>query len=169
MIDTAPLIAEITAAFDGVSRAGGVSLHESEVLDWAGPDDARAAARLLDTDTRWQDVSDADAKYYHSSMYFLDAIGFRYYLPVFMIYALRYSSLETDFDSVLAVTLWQLEPNQHQQKRYEEVLHLMTRPQKQAIGNFLQLIVAHADDIYRADPARVLHDYWKQYCDSDTE
>lgn len=78
-----PLRAEIAAAFDGVSREGGVSLHELEALDaWGGYID-RQVARARDTESRWQDVPRDDLAdvYTHS---FFDPIGWRYYQPAYM-------------------------------------------------------------------------------------
>ena len=54
----AALIEEITAAFDGVSREGGVSMSEANVIDDYGDAGERWLARLSDKDTRWQDVTD---------------------------------------------------------------------------------------------------------------
>ena len=164
MDDISALIAQITAAFEGVSREGGISLRESEVLDWAGP----AEARALDMDTRWQDVSDDDLKYYASSMYFLDAIGLCYYLPAFMSYVLRHFRPDIDYDEdfVLMHTLWHLEVNQYNHKRYAEMQQSMTRPQKEAIGSFLQFIATQGNEFYREDAARALRDHWGQFCDN---
>lgn len=79
------LRAEIAAAFDGVARAGGVSLHETTaIVDSCGADDPeRQAARARDTESCWQDVPNEDlAVPYAHSMF--DPIGWRYYLPAYM-------------------------------------------------------------------------------------
>jgi len=83
------LIAEIAEAFDGVSRDDGTTLHEAMVMDDRGSEEEQRAARLLDVDERWQDVSD-DIAGYESALSFLDAKGFRYYIPAFMTYALNH-------------------------------------------------------------------------------
>ena len=84
------LIAEITAAFDGVSRKDGITLHEAMAMDdWKSPEEQRAARRL-DLETRWQDVPDDDIFACCSALSFLNDKGFRYYVPAFMIYGLRY-------------------------------------------------------------------------------
>ena len=109
------LIAEIYAAFAGVSREGGVSWSESVVLDDYGSMNQRLAARAYDTDTSWEQLvedplwnSCAGLKkfrnpkgnwrdYIDSTKFvpgsggysFLDAIGFRYYLPVEMVRDVR--------------------------------------------------------------------------------
>ena len=83
------LIRLIEQAFDGVSREGGVSLHEAYVIDNYGDEEERAAARLKDTDSRWQDVDLSQIHALDIPMFFMDPIGFRYYLPVFLVAELR--------------------------------------------------------------------------------
>jgi hypothetical protein len=78
------LIAEIYAAFKDVSREGGVSWSETYVLDFYGTPEERAEARDRDRDWSWTDlVDDPDWQIGQGSggLTFLDAIGFRYYLP----------------------------------------------------------------------------------------
>ncbi len=88
------LIAEITAAFDGVSREDGMTLHEVEAMDnWESPEEMRAARRL-DLEQRWQDVPDNDILTCCSALSFLCEKGFRYYLPAFMVFGLKH--LEKD-------------------------------------------------------------------------
>ena len=85
------LLAEIHEAFPGGSRQGGVSWSEADVIDDYGSPDQRAAARARDRDTRWQDLVD-DPNWNPSDgghWSFLDAIGFRYYLPAAMVLAVR--------------------------------------------------------------------------------
>lgn len=79
-------------AFRGVSREGGVSWSETDVIDDYGTEEERAIARASDTDTEWEELilsgtflDDAAP----GSFCFLDAIGFRYYLPAAMCQALK--------------------------------------------------------------------------------
>ena len=85
----AALIEEIVAAFDGVSREGGVSMSEAEVIDDYGSDEERATARLSDTEARWQDVPDEQLAL-NWPFHFFDPIGFRYYTPAYLVYYLRW-------------------------------------------------------------------------------
>ena len=81
------LVAEIEAAFDGVSREGGVSWSTAAVADACG-----AWPLEPEHDMRWQDLVD-DLNWKPSpglgGFAFLDAIGFRYYLPVQMTRCVR--------------------------------------------------------------------------------
>lgn len=83
------LIEEITAAFDGVRRENGVSLSEAQVVDDYGSEEERAEARKQDTEKRWQDVPEKDIAYGHISLAYFDEIGFRYYIPAYIIWSLR--------------------------------------------------------------------------------
>lgn len=169
MIDTAPLIAEITAAFDGVAREDGVSLRESRVIDDYGCDEERAEARLLDTDTRWQDVSDADMQEYDGVLTFSDAKGFRYYLPAYMLRDLRLYVHPTYGFSSDTLSGLQISSIPGMRDYKLEQFALITPPQGRAVCSFLEFIVAHGDEYYRQDAADALTAYWNQYCEGDAE
>jgi len=84
------LIADIAAAFAGVSREDGTTLHEADARDdWKSPEEQRAA-RKLDPEARWQDVTDENIFACCSALSFLDEKGFRYYVPAFMICSLKH-------------------------------------------------------------------------------
>lgn len=85
----AALIQEVTAAFDGVSREDGVSLHETTVIDDYGSLEERATARLRDTETRWQDVPEKDIRFTGAVLSFLDPKGFHYYTPAYIVWELK--------------------------------------------------------------------------------
>lgn len=83
------LIEEITAAFDGISREDGVTLHEATVIDDYGSLEERAEARKEDTETRWQDVPEDDIRFTDAVLSFLDLKGFHYYIPAYLVWYLR--------------------------------------------------------------------------------
>jgi hypothetical protein len=83
------LIDEITAAFDGVSREDGTTLHQADAIDDRKSPEEELAARQLDQEQRWQDVPDKDIEACCQALTFMDEKGFRYYLPAFMIYGLK--------------------------------------------------------------------------------
>ena len=88
------LLAEINAAFAGVSRENGVSWSEREALDSYGSDEERAAARASDTEGRWQELIDDPSWVFTgcADFAFLDAIGSRYYLAPAMVLSIRTGS-----------------------------------------------------------------------------
>lgn len=82
------LIDAIREAFRDVSRAGGISWSECDVLDGYGSPEECAEARASDKDRHWSELVD-DPKWQPfpgmGGFSFIDGIGFRYYLPVTMI------------------------------------------------------------------------------------
>ena len=81
------LLEQLRSAFQGVTREGGVSWLEADIIDVYGTALARKEARDKETDHIWMDVA-VDPNWlidhYDSNWSFLDAIGFRYYLPAAM-------------------------------------------------------------------------------------
>lgn len=138
------LIAEITSAFDGVSRGNGITLHEARAMDnYASPQEQRAA-RLYDTERRWQDVPDADIVDCCSALSFLDKDGFRYYLPAFMIYSLKHWG--DDWERILSTCefhLLQDYPKSLRQSEPEAIAekYQFTPAQCKAIASFLRFII----------------------------
>ena len=90
------LVSQIKAAFDGVELGSGTSLHQGRVLDDYQPEEAVRQARSADTESRWQEVTDEKVVTLWHALPFLDAEGFRFYIPRFMIYALHHHGTETD-------------------------------------------------------------------------
>lgn len=160
-MDKDALIAQINAAFDGVSREGGVSLREAREISNEGTDEHRLLARLEEQDTCWQAVPESEIERFVSSAYQLDAIGLHYYLPAFMIYALHH--FERDGQGISYTTVSFLELKQSKGKPDFEPYKLITYVQAQAIGGFLQYMAAHGDEYVRADAVRIFRDYWNYY------
>lgn len=85
------LIEEIRLAFRDVTRGGGVSWAQTEILDNYGLP-PRGKPIYHDRDDHWEDLID-DAEWHLDpgvgGHVFLDEIGFRYYLPAAMIRSIR--------------------------------------------------------------------------------
>lgn len=133
------LIEEITAAFDGVSRDGGVSLSESWVIDNYGSEEMRAEARKQDTDTKWQDVPDEDICEGYQCLTFLDTIGFRYYIPAYIVWFLRYiDNQDPKFDSdTYPWLIYALGAIKNHEDSYLERFQSFSLEQSRAIAHFL--------------------------------
>jgi hypothetical protein len=154
------LVEEIAAAFDGVGREGGVSLHEAEEIDCHGTPEKRAEARKLDIDTRWQDVRDEWIEQFPSVPFFLDARGFRYYLPAYMIWALRNPNSESAAEDAVVDNLLLDE-------KVSELLPLLTDQQKQVICRWLRNVEkGYYDPERRA--GRAIDALWGRYCGKDS-
>lgn len=157
------VLREIEIAFDGVSREGGVSLHEADVIDNHGTPAERDAARALDTETRWQDVPLGDIRKYYWILSFLDPIGYRYYLPAYMTWSLQNLASPRDTTSIDA-TIFSL--TRADDEKYEEWeldrFKLFTPEQAKAIVAFLRYMEAHAGGGYADDATEALNAYWAQ-------
>jgi hypothetical protein len=90
LLNADELLDVIEKAFDGVEREDGVTLHEAVVIDNYGSQEEFEKAGSYDTETRWQDVSENDLAENPQFMTFLDAKGFRYYLPAAMSWSIRH-------------------------------------------------------------------------------
>ncbi len=158
------LITLITEAFDGVQREDGVTLHEADVIDDYGTTEQRAAARELDSDTRWQDVPQDDIRCFSWIWSFLDSKGFRYYLPACLCFAVKnYDSPDTDSPSTI---IDQLDPNHLYGSFYDahvEIYSLLSRKEREAVCAFIRYMAdAHGE---YADP-NVL-EFWEFFVEGE--
>ncbi len=155
------LIAQITQAFEGVSREDGVTLHEARVIDDWGGEEERAAARGLDTDTHWQEVPPQWIEQLWDAYSLLDSKGWRYYLPAYMVHALRCSGSTSAGDSVIYSCLLPEEPElrEHGLSRFS----VLTLEQSRAVCRFLRFNAAYgeADEVAAR---RALEAYWGEFC-----
>lgn len=150
----AALIEEITAAFNGVSREDGVTLHEAMALDDYGGPEERQKARAQDTENRWQDVPDEDIRSSDAVLNFLDPKGFRYYIPAFLVWYLTFIDSEdpdfwsNNFDSVD----FQLQAGRKGDvsDHYLSNFTFLTHEQSKAIAHFL-VLMAEREDLYHAE------------------
>lgn len=79
----------IHTAFDGVERGHGITLHQALVIGDYGGEEEQIEARELDNDLRWQEVPENDIASNLQYLCFLDAEGYRYYLPANMSWAIK--------------------------------------------------------------------------------
>lgn len=148
------LIAEITAAFDGVSREDGVTLHEAKAIDDWKPFEEAQAARQLDTEQRWQDVPEEDLLTSDSPLPFFDPKGFRYYLPAFMLCGLK--DWENDSSGILHSCGYNLLHEPQKSLRQSEPASIVakysfTDAQCKAIACFLRFVVGKDDEYTRVE------------------
>lgn len=139
------LIAEIHAAFAGVSRDGGVSWSETRVIDMFGSDDDRMAARARDTDRSWSELVD-DPHWNDTGaggFSYLDPISLRYYLPAAVIRTVR-----DDWNGDLSFHLT-LQPNpanpKHALRWGDHFLERFSRlddRQRRCVARFIRYMVA---------------------------
>lgn len=149
------LLAEIEVAFAGVSRLGGISLHEATAIDDYAMPEQRTAARQRDTESRWQDVPDEHIAQNYSVFSFLDDIGRAYYAPAYMSWLVRtgYATQSNSIDGIL----FALNP-------CHEWGHILTAAQCKAVAGFLAYVYEVLDEKSELSEAKESLDlYWGQY------
>jgi hypothetical protein len=127
--------AEIRRAFAGVTREGGVSWSEADVIDDRGSDQQRTAARERDRDRSWDELVDNPAWDHEASsrFTFLDAVGFRYYAAPAMIRCLRDDGQGGEALSyALGIS----------SEYGEDQISEMTQDQLRVVGRFVRFMVA---------------------------
>ena len=164
------LIAEIHDAFKDVTREGGVSWTEAYALDDYASDEACAKAREMDTDISWQELVD-DPTWPPGPDFggfsFLDAIGYRYYLPATMIRDLR--GLSPDHPVEQSSLDFQLSPCPAGKSReyMEEQLALLDQPQRRCVARYVGFMRdwyrVFTDWGYTEKWAKAYDRYWAQY------
>jgi hypothetical protein len=157
----------ITAAFDGVTLSGGVSLHQAEVMDnWGEGCSEQEFARLPDKEctTNWLMLPREELERYALTPY-LDPNGFRYYIPAFMCSVIDDPSLGICSGRLVA-TLGSLYPKHdslwaHKVDKYAA----LSDTQKQAIAAFLDWMTNNPafDQDDRTCAERAVRNYWGQY------
>lgn len=142
------VIAAIYAAFAGVSRKGGVSWESTFSIDWdwISFEEARALSaqepevdweRLVDDPTWWPFPNTGGFN-------FIDAIGFRYYLPPTMIRVLRQ---DADFECYPGHFLKFIEKGFDAPKWFDEGESVIyTLAQLTAIAMFVAYMAEHDKD-----------------------
>lgn len=159
------LLAEIAAAFDGVSREGGTTLHEAVALDDRESLEEQQAARRLDTELRWQDVPDEDIFACCSALSFLNEKGFRYYIPAFMTFGLR--RWEDDWNMILNSCVHHLLQDYPKSLRQSDPAAIagkfqFTAAQSRAVASFLRFVIDF--DQTQAAPSTVQAiEKWERY------
>ncbi len=139
------VIAQIYEAFADVTREGGVSWSETEVLDleWGGTEAELAAARLRDRDKSWVDLIN-DAGWHDETscggFAFLDAIGYRYYSAAAMVRHLRNGESSCDLLRSLTVDRSRDRGRKARRGQWSSI----DEPQSRCIARFIRFwIVMH--------------------------
>jgi hypothetical protein len=162
------IIDAIRRAFAGVPP-GRITLHEAEIMDGYPSAAECQQARVLDTDVSWDQVPDAAIEECPTALNYLDHEGWRYYVPAYMIWSLRYfrssDSIVSDF------TIYTFDPsasNPQLRKYKRERFRLLDHAQSCAVCRFLRFMAAN-DDLADWRVANIaLTEYWGKFCaDSD--
>lgn len=167
------LIAEITTAFDGVSREDGISLHEAAGLDdYEYSSEERAANRAKDTDAKWQEVPNewiAQMGLGDVALNYFDPKGFRYYIPAYMIWMLkswRDGGVANNTEHSIVFDLLARHDGSISEKDLAR-FSIFHAQQSKAIAHFLEFIaVQNPESIYGGfsrNARKAIDAYWCQF------
>jgi len=157
------IITLIERAFQNVTRDGGATLHQMDLIDGGWPMTAEAMkdAEKRDPEVRWQDISATKLSEFHESLSFLDDLGFRFYLPAFMRHALRTSSVEI-WRSEIDGVLWSLDSGPTRGYRSSSFA-LLQHEQKEAVAAFLYYFAIWGDCSQVPHARKGLKRGWEPY------
>ncbi len=134
------VLAQLAAAFDGVRLEDGVSLHEADAIDDYASDEERAKARALDTAVDWREVPAFDLERMHWVWSFLDAKGFRFYLPAALTWWIGELPDSKSDGTTMCSVLWKLHRRHKSRSIFEEHVRLLTHDQLAAVLACLEWI-----------------------------
>lgn len=155
-------------AFAGVSREGGISLHEALILDYSGTFDStnrkHRAMKSKDRDQDWVEVPEADIAAGYQGLCFVDAIGFRYYLPAYIIWSLKNFGSRTSDTAQWTLYALGRGTTRSRWEDFEEKLSLFTVEQRTAVAQFLRYMLMNArDEIDEHNARQSYENYWKDW------
>lgn len=155
------VLAQISSAFDGVSRGDGVSLHQALAYDDMRPEEEALREREKDTESRWQDLDDdllEDTGQF--AINFFDDESYQYYLPAFLRLSLRRGEHSDSF--TYDVILYSLGMRMPLGEEYRICCHLesLNEQQRRAVSAWL----AFLRDCFGDEDAReALDEFWDKY------
>lgn len=147
------IIKAIEKEFHNVSRDGGTTLHQMDLVDggWPMTEKSMKDAASKDPELRWQDIPPGKLSLFSDSLCFLDDLGFRFYLPAFMRHALITASPDIDQTEIDGI-IWSLDRGPDCDFR-RDCYAWLTSDQKQATAAFVHLFATSGND-YQAPYAQ---------------
>jgi hypothetical protein len=155
------VVEEIELAFSNVELGSGVTLHEAD-LEHAGTVAEVVAARHMDPERRWQDVSDEKLERL-CPLPFLDPEGWRFYVPAFMRWSIRFYD---ESDSVTSDwTIYTFSVMGAMRDRAKRRWAMLDVAQCRAVCSYLRFMVEHGDGyVDSGEAAKALRRDWRGYC-----
>lgn len=138
------LIARIERAFRGVKLDDGVSLNMTEYNDSSGCMPEFKEKAIYDERDDWKAIPDKTLEEFTVTFSFTDLKGFRFYLPAYMIWAIRNHRIS---NSIIAdFTIYAITPSHHV---FREVpfLQWFSKNQIEAMIEFLNYAVQNDDSL----------------------
>jgi hypothetical protein len=161
-LEVEDLLAEIEATFGPVRLGDGTSLHQADALDDYSPPDVVAAARSFDTEERWQDIPDDKVDHFDHALAFMDAEGFRFHVPRFMVSAVTRAGVHCGVlggDAAVYAFHFTDELEEYAMSKYA----LLSPEQRRTIARFLRFAASHDEWFDAPIATEALERYWGQY------
>jgi hypothetical protein len=153
----ADLETQIEVAFGNVHRDGGITLHQTHVLDEYGGPDAMAEAAAQDPEQRWQDIQEDKLARLDGAFPFFDAIGYRFHIPAYLRVYARHL---VDHDGAIPGSgLWWYSLDGGEFYRNKHYARL-DDAQRTTIADFLRAITELGAAEEACDASRFLDAYW---------
>ncbi len=156
----AAIARDIRRAVADVLLDDGVSLHGGWLVDdeYYPSVEQLAAARALDTDIDWTEVSPSVINKLSDAIPFLDARGRHYYLPAFRAFALDPPEYDTGgAEESVVQTLSHLDSYRHEFDSY-------INAQKAVIARFLRCMIDEQDAFF---PTKESVERWADRCEDE--
>lgn len=150
------LVALIRKAFDGTQLDDGTTIHESDLEGCYLREQDRLDARAKDTETDWGTVPDWKIEGFPSVLSFFDVNGWRFYIPAYMIWALR--NWRTTNLTMADSVIWTLDPTMpdFDLPRYTS----LSAPQSHAIYRFIKFFCDYSGD---EESRHAMETYWHEF------
>ncbi|MEM8779523.1 MAG: DUF6714 family protein [Cyanobacteria bacterium P01_G01_bin.49] len=162
IMDRVKLISDIEAAFKGVSLDGGIGIYEAEVIDDYGDEEERNKAKIKDSTSwvKWEEIPKEILKRYYTTFCFVDSKGFKFLIPAYMRFTLKYC--EIDDSASIDATIYALQPSNY---NFDGFAQLLNKKQKKVISRFLEyLILEVGENWVDTDVALLAYEaYWYRY------
>jgi len=141
------LKSSIHEAFKGVELGEGISWREADVIDDYGSNQQRQLARAQDEQKDWTQIplSLIGDLRYQSVLSFLDSKGFKFYLPICMIYVLDAS--KTSGSAIIDSLFFDLLDS----KKIEELKKVLDKNQMLCVRDFLTTYLELGVDYIQAE------------------
>ena len=133
-------------------------IYEAELADDYGEESERNRLRKHDTYQSWREIADEVIATFDSVLSFFDPEGFRFHLPAYMTWTVRFSETwdsNTADSTLFAVT--RVPPAAELDSWQSERFGRFDAPQRRAIAAFLRYMAAHHDD----QDARAAIGFWE--------
>ncbi|GLS27229.1 DUF6714 family protein [Marinibactrum halimedae] len=154
MCDRESLILDIEKAFKNVCLGEGIGVFEANAIDDFSSEEIKGSQREKDVRDNWKLIPDDVIDEHYHSLSFMDDDGFRFAIPSFMIFSLKY--FDSSASAAIDATIFTLAKTRD--------WGFLSAEQKRVIASFLKYIVIEAEnhvDTFQASLA--YENIWAEY------